>query len=118
MSLKVVGDKLHTRVSLRLSEAVNVYTQHSMSSGRQDYKALINWYVRNGLYRHAYDECSRLQAKRGAESHILFWKAVSAGLGGSSAEAIRDLHDLRPKRVSEGCTIYCPHQPVHPPIIC
>ena len=88
-----------------------------MSSGRQDYKALINWYVRNGLYRHAYDECSRLQAKRGAESHILFWKAVSAGLGGSSAEAIRDLHDLRPKRVSEGCTIYCPHQPVHPPII-
>mmetsp|Transcript_8068 Transcript_8068/g.19162 ORF Transcript_8068/g.19162 Transcript_8068/m.19162 type:complete len:1324 (+) Transcript_8068:208-4179(+) len=72
-----------------------------MSSGRQDYKALINWYVRNGLYRHAYDECSRLQAKRGAESHILFWKAVSAGLGGSSAEAIRDLHDLRPKRDAE-----------------
>ena len=62
---------------------------------------LINWYIRNGLYRHAYDECTRLHSKRGADSHVLFWKAISAGLRGSFSEAIRDLHDLRPKREVE-----------------
>lgn len=72
-----------------------------MASGRQDYKPLVNWYVRNGLYRHAYDECTKQHQKRGAESHVLFWKAASAGLGGNTAEAIRDLHDLRPKRDAE-----------------
>ena len=47
---------------------------------------LINWYAREKLYRHMYEECKRLDFR--ADPTITFWKAVAAGLDGNTSEAL------------------------------
>ena len=41
---------------------------------------LINWYAREQLYRHMYEECNRLEKKGRGDTIILFWKAAAAGM--------------------------------------
>lgn len=41
---------------------------------QSDYKSLISYYLREGLYQHAADEASEQIRRRGNDAYLLYWK--------------------------------------------
>ncbi|CAM9839988.1 unnamed protein product, partial [Chrysoparadoxa australica] len=69
--------------------------------GTYDYKALILYYLREGLYQEAADEAEMCTRKRGNDPNLLFWKAFAVGMTGAIPAACKDLESLRAKRDME-----------------
>jgi tetratricopeptide (TPR) repeat protein len=55
---------------------------------------LINYYLRNGYYRHAQTVCNETLKKRSNDPIMLFWRAVGMLKEGQAAEAVRELEGL------------------------
>ncbi|CAM9357864.1 unnamed protein product [Ectocarpus fasciculatus] len=67
------------------------------STLKTDYKSLINYYLREGLYQHAADEASEQIQRRGNDTYLLYWEAFALGMEGLIPEAIRKMENLRSK---------------------
>ena len=63
-------------------------------SGSQDIVALINYYLRNGYYRHAQTVANEVLKKRSNDPMMLFWRAIGMMREGSAGEAVRELEQL------------------------
>ena len=63
-----------------------------------DDQALINYYMQHGYYTHVENLCEKILEKRGYDTTMVFWRAVSMGLGTSLSESIRELSPLQHKR--------------------
>ena len=66
-------------------------------SGSQDIVALINYYLRNGYYRHAQTVANEVLKKRSNDPMMLFWRAIGMMREGSAGEAVRELEQLMRK---------------------
>mmetsp|Transcript_26568 Transcript_26568/g.85189 ORF Transcript_26568/g.85189 Transcript_26568/m.85189 type:complete len:1185 (+) Transcript_26568:168-3722(+) len=64
----------------------------------QQVQALVNYYAREGFYRHIQTVCNEVLKKRSNEPVQLFWRAYSLILEGTYSEALRELRPL----VSQG----------------
>ncbi|CAM9895733.1 unnamed protein product, partial [Ectocarpus sp. 12 AP-2014] len=69
----------------------------SSATLKTDYKSLINYYLREGLYQHAADEASEQIQRRGNDTFLLYWEAFALGMEGLIPEAIRKMENLRSK---------------------
>ena len=67
-------------------------------SKNADWRPSVHYNAREGHYRAVADECSALLQRRSGDGPLLWWKAISTGLEGSSSEAIRMLTELRGRR--------------------
>ncbi len=71
-----------------------------MSSSTKDARALVMYYMREGFYQHAVDECVEM-SRKGVDSFQAFWKACGMGFGGGVSDAIRMLQALQSKKETE-----------------
>jgi hypothetical protein len=47
-------------------------------AGTPLYKPLLSYFLREGLYGHAYDEAHRQVQQRGGDTHLLLWRGEKA----------------------------------------
>eukprot|EP00741_Cyanophora_paradoxa_P023819 tig00021623_g23008.t1 len=59
-----------------------------------DVLALVNFYAREGLYRHLQTVCSEVLKKRAGEPTLMFWRAYGMVMEGSVNEGIREYEQL------------------------
>ena len=65
-----------------------------MASG--EVLALVNYYARNGYYRHVQTVCNEVLKKRGqTDATLVFWRSLGMLKEGSTNEAIRDLEGIK-----------------------
>eukprot|EP00696_Hemimastix_kukwesjijk_P007155 gnl/Hemi2/1906_TR679_c0_g1_i1.p1 gnl/Hemi2/1906_TR679_c0_g1~~gnl/Hemi2/1906_TR679_c0_g1_i1.p1 ORF type:complete len:298 (+),score=99.16 gnl/Hemi2/1906_TR679_c0_g1_i1:70-963(+) len=62
-----------------------------------DLQVSINYYARQGLFRHIQLMCGSSLKKRGDDVSIMFWLAFGKALAGDLSEAIRDYENVRLK---------------------
>ena len=63
----------------------------------QQVQALVNYYAREGFYRHIQTVCNEVLKKRSNEPVQLFWRAYSLILEGTYSE-VRPMALPRPRR--------------------
>jgi hypothetical protein len=60
-----------------------------------DAQALINYFAREGYWRHIQTACTEFLKKRAGDPVLLFWKAFGCIQEGSFSEALRELEPLQ-----------------------
>ena len=56
--------------------------------------SLVNYYARNGYYRHVQTVCNEVLKKRANDPTLTFWKSFGMVKEGSAGEAVRELEGL------------------------